>query len=159
MPVRGQKLNQSTRATVPANHHRVPVRAVLTLWLPAILTVLAILPGCSDQDQDLRLQDLNPGEKLYVTRMVILERAKAVAMVDPATGNSLLDSLALAWGDSSLVQARSAAAKDPARSQQANQILLNILNAEQDSLLLAPRPDRLAAPMPETDQRPANPDY
>ena len=158
MPVCGQNLNGATRSGVPPDRPRRTSRATAGSWLWPVLTALLILVGCSEQDQTLQLQDLDPGEKLYVTRMVTLERAKAVALVDSTCGNSLLDSLALAWGDSSLTQARTAATKDPTRSQLVNQLLLDILSAEQDSLTLAPWPDRLDTPLPEfryrTDHQP-----
>ena len=66
----------------------------------AVLLLLAAV-GCEQGDEP-GLADLTPGERLYVERMVVLERAKAVGLADRGQGNALLDSLAAAWGDSSL---------------------------------------------------------
>ena len=44
--------------------------------------------------------DLDPAERQVVERYVILERARAVTLADPARGTAILDSLATAWGDS-----------------------------------------------------------
>ena len=52
-----------------------PTRRSLRL---AVLVLLA-LGGCKDGDEALRLADLTPAEELYVTRFVVLERARAVA--------------------------------------------------------------------------------
>ncbi len=79
--------------------------------------------------------------------MVVLERAKAVALVDRPRGDALLDSLAAAWGDSSLERTLAGLPRDPdrapspwARSWPAS------CEAEQDSLVPGPAPDRLARP-------------
>ncbi|MBK6900310.1 MAG: hypothetical protein IPH09_14025 [bacterium] len=118
-------------------------RAVAALWLLAVA-------GCGPEGgRPLQLSDLTPPERLYVTRFVTLERARAVALVEPGRGGALLDSLAIAWGDSSLAAARSALPADPRRQALLHGLLGRILRAEQDSLLDAPRPDRLDAPLPD----------
>lgn len=117
--------------------------------LPAVLlaVLLASAGGCSREPKALGLQDLLPGERRYVERVVVLERAKAVALVDPAVGGALLDSLAAAWGDSSLQDTLAGAPTRPLRAVAVGDLLCRILAAEEDSLVLAPRPDRLASPL------------
>ena len=121
----------------------------------AALLLLAVA-GCGPEGgRPLRLSDLKPAEREYVTRFVVLERARAVALVDRGTGEALLDSLAAAWGDSSLAGARAALPADPRRQALLHGLLGRILRAEQDSLLDAPRPGRLDSPLPDP---PANAD-
>lgn len=118
-------------------------RTAAALWLLAVA-------GCAPEGgRPLRLSDLTPPERLYVTRFVTLERARAVALVDPGRGEALLDSLAVSWGDSSLAAARAALPADPRRQALLHGLLGRILRAEQDSLLDAPRPGRLGAPLPD----------
>ena len=112
----------------------------------AVLLLLAAV-GCEQGDEP-GLADLTPGERLYVERMVVLERAKAVGLADRGQGNALLDSLAAAWGDSSLERTIAGLPDDPQRAAAVGRLLSGILLAEQDSLVNAPRPDRLAAPLP-----------
>ena len=140
--------NAHGQPPVPARPARRFRRSVAGRLVWHLLVALPLAAGCNDQEARLQVQDLGPGERYYVTRMVTLERAKAVALADSAAGRALLDSLARAWGDSSLDLARRAASRDPARSQAVNQLLLDLLEAERDSFLLAPRPDRLSAPLP-----------
>ncbi|MCP4574279.1 MAG: hypothetical protein GY838_18105 [bacterium] len=121
----------------------------LTRVLVACLAV-AVLTAC-DSAQDLHLDDLAPGEFTYVSRIVVLERAKAVALDDRPTGEALLDSLAAAWGDSSLAETAAGVPDDPARAAAVGRLLERILTAELDSLVLAPRPDRLGAPLPDPE--------
>jgi hypothetical protein len=128
----------------PLPFRAVPVRAVLVL----VLTFLAA--GCGPGDE-LRLGDLDEGERRYVDRVVVLERAKAVALVDRPRGAALLDSLAAAWGDSSLAETEAGVPRDPARAAALGRLLQRILVAELDSLVHAPRPDRLAAPLPDPE--------
>lgn len=119
------------------------------LTLPA-LALLAQLAGCSaEEPADLTLADLTDGERLYVTRLVVLERAKAVALVDRPTGDALLDSLAQAWGDSARSETEAGVPGDPLRAAQVATLLTRVLEAELDSLLAEPVPRRLAAPLPE----------
>lgn len=115
--------------------------------------VLPVLAGCGDDPAGLGLDDLTPGERRYVERMVVLERAKAVGLVDRPRGDALGDSLAAAWGDSALERTLAGLPDDPRRAAAVGRLLVGILLAEQDSLVFAPRPDRLAAPLP----RPAAP--
>lgn len=110
--------------------------------------VLATLAGCEKGASRLDLDDLGPGERRFVERMVVLERAKAVGLVDRPRGDALCDSLAVAWGDSALERTIAGLPGDPRRAAAVGRLLAGILLAEQDSLLLAPRPDRLAAPLP-----------
>jgi hypothetical protein len=69
--------------------------------------------------------------------------------VDRPLGDTLLDSLATAWGDSALGETAALVPTDPVRAGQVANFLHRVLEAELDSLLLAPRPDRLAAPLPD----------
>jgi len=110
--------------------------------------VAAGVAGCGT-GEEIRLGDLEPGERMYVTRVVVLERAKAVALVDRSLGEALLDSLAATWGDDSLAETEAVVPEDPARAAAVGRLLRRILEAELDSLVLAPRPDRLAAPLPD----------
>lgn len=115
------------------------------LLLPLIVATVA---GCADEKKsELRLGDLTPAENRYITRIVILERAKAVALVEREAGTALLDSLAAAWGDSCLRETLAGTPSDPRRSVQVHTLLTRILTAERDSLVEAPRPDRLAVPL------------
>jgi hypothetical protein len=119
--------------------------ALASLLLPALF----LLPGCSEEDHPaLQLKDLTDGELLFVSRIVILERAKAVALIDRPTGEALLDSLAAAWGDSAFSETSRGVPSSPKRVGQVGDLLIRILDAELDSLISAPRPDRLAAPLP-----------
>jgi len=113
-----------------------------------ILAAAAGLAGCGDADRPLTVADLTPGEALYVQRVVVLERAKAVALVDRAAGDALLDSLAAAWGDTALDATAAGIPREPERAALVADLLGRLLVAEQDSLTLAPRPDRLGAPLP-----------
>lgn len=115
-----------------------------------VLTVAIIMSaGCDTQEKPLTLADLNGGEFVYVERMVQLERAKAVALVDRPTGDALLDSLAAAWGDSSLQQTLDGVPSDPLRAEAVAELLRRVLVAEQDSLKANSGRDRLALPLPD----------
>ncbi len=127
-----------------------PTRRSLRL---AVLVLLA-LGGCKDGDEALRLADLTPAEERYVTRFVVLERARAVAMVDREAGDALLDSLAASWGDSALVETLGALPDDPARQAKLHTLLGAILEAEADSLLAAPEPRRLGEPLADPPPAP-----
>ncbi len=121
----------------------------------AVLWLLAGV-GCGpDGGRPLQLSDLSRPEHEYLTRFVTLERARSVALIDRGRGEALLDSLAGAWGDSSLVRTQAALPADPRRQALLHGLLGRILRAEQDSLLDAPRPRRLDAPLPDP---PANAD-
>lgn len=120
------------------------------LLLTATLALLWIAAtGCNEKPGPLQLADLTPAESRYVTRLVVLERAKAVALVDRTAGSALLDSLAAAWGDSALERTVEGLSTDPHRSNGVHELLVRILNAERDSLVEAPRTDRLSAPLPD----------
>lgn len=116
-----------------------------------VLTCLVpLLAGCEPEEPPaIQLNDLGPNEYTYIYRLVTLERAKAVALVDRKTGVVLLDSLATAWGDSALADTRTLVPVEPMRAGQVNSLLLRILEAEADSLVHAPRPDRLQSPLPD----------
>jgi len=125
--------------------------------LNAILCPVLLMSGggCrNDNTRPLRLDDLSPEEHRFVTRFVVLERARAVALVDRETGDALLDSLAAAWGDSALAQARADQPDDTKRQAALQTLVASILDAEEDSLVLAPEARRLGAPLldpPETE--------
>ncbi|PID81692.1 hypothetical protein CSB20_01795 [bacterium DOLZORAL124_64_63] len=127
----------------------MPLLIVPLLLLPLLL----LLGGCEAQETPLQWQDLSPAEQTYVRRLVILERAKAVALHDRESGAAVLDSLAIAWGDSAAAEARALAPTDPTRSRLLSAYLLRVLEAEKDSLMTAPTARCLAAPIP----RPTNP--
>ncbi len=112
------------------------------------LILLLAAAGCGPGDRDLSYDELTGAEALYVRRMVVLERAKAVGLADRARGAALLDSLAAAWSDSALERTIAGLPDDPYRAAAVGRLLSGILLAEQDSLVLAPRADRLAAPLP-----------
>ena len=138
-PVRGRPSLAATQRCLM----RGLVLGLLT-WL-----VCGLIAGCEEDTTPLQLADLTADEHLYLERVVQLERAKAVALVDRETGLALLDSLAADWGDSSLAETKTLVPSEPKRSAAVADLLLRILAAENDSLLHAPRPDRLAAPLPD----------
>lgn len=111
------------------------------------LVLLLIAAGCRDEVRPLRLDDLDAAERLYVERFVVLERARVLALVDAETGAAALDSLAAAWGDSALAEARAALPDDSVRLAALHTLLAEILGAEEDSLTLAPVLRRLSAPV------------
>jgi hypothetical protein len=118
--------------------------------------LVPVLGGCEAREPVLDLNDLTPAERRYIDRFVILERARAVALAAPERGEALLDSLAAAWGDSAAAAARTDLPTDPLRAAALQDLLRRILEAEADSLILAPRADRLTAPLP-TPAAPAAP--
>jgi hypothetical protein len=116
------------------------------------LILLAFMPlatGCQEQPESLQLADLTPGESLIVERMVILERAKDVALIDRDTGEALLDSLSGAWGDSSLAKTQAGAPVEPGRAEAFGVLLRRVMAAEQESLLTTPGSARLHSPLPD----------
>jgi hypothetical protein len=135
---------------MPARSRSLP-RIVLTT---ALLAGVAGLAGCEQRDPPLTMADLAPDELRYVERVVVLERAKAFALTDRAAGDALLDSLAAAWGDSALAETAAGIPAEPSRAAAVARLLAGILDAEQDSLIHAPRADRLAAPLPAPAQPP-----
>ncbi len=130
-----------TKKTIPSLVLNVIVWSVMLLSIS----------GCRDDvSRPLRLDDLTPAEHRFVTRFVVLERARAVALVDRETGDALLDSLAAAWGDSALAEAQAAQPDDAKRQAALQTLLAVILDAEEDSLVLAPDARRLGAPLTDT---------
>ena len=119
-----------------------------------ILMVTALFVGCNQNQSPLEIDDLNAGERVFLERYVVLERARAVVLADPVRGVALLDSLAAAWGDSAAVEAEAALPVDPERAALLQNLITRVLTAESDSLIHAPRPDRLDDPLPQ----PAPPD-
>ena len=117
--------------------------------LALLASAVILSAACEKKEEPLALADLTGGEFVFVERMILLERAKSVALVDRTAGDALLDSLAAAWGDSAVAEAKTRVPRDPVRSQAVNDLFLRILTAEADSLLLAPRPSRLADPLPD----------
>lgn len=116
------------------------------LALAALIPTL-LLGACQQTEKALQLADLTPEEHTYIERIVVLERAKAVALTDRDLGNTLLDSLSVAWGDSIEARTAALAPKKPLRCQAVHDLLKRIIVAEKDSLLLAPSPERLAQPL------------
>jgi hypothetical protein len=106
------------------------------------------LAGCERSDRPVDFADLNAAEARYVQRVVVLERAKAFALTDRAAGDALLDSLAGAWGDSALDATARGIPREPQRAAAVAHLIERILDAERDSLVYAPRADRLTAPLP-----------
>lgn len=144
----------------PQNHHRPEPENNMTMnsttrllssrfCLTCLSAAIIMSAGCDKQEKPLTLADLNGGEFVYVERMVQLERAKALTLVDRTTGEALLDSLATAWGDSSLQQTLVGVPSDPLRAEAVASLLRRILVAEQDSLKTNPGHNRLALPLPD----------
>jgi len=128
------------------------LRSSSWLWLTAL--ALAVVAGCTGDDERLSLADLSAAEQRYVTRFVVLERARAVALADPERGAALLDSLAAAWGDSAGAHALDGLSEDPRRAAALHDLLARILTADLDSLVHAPVERRLTAPVPDPDATP-----
>ena len=117
--------------------------------LVPLLLLLVSAIGCDSEAEQLRLNDLTPNELDFVTRFLILERSRAVALVDPDRGEALLDSLAADWGDTSQVVISAKLPVDPLRAAAVYELLGRILVAEKDSLLQAPLPRRISDPLPD----------
>lgn len=115
----------------------------------AILLAVGLLAACQSADQPLELADLAPAERVVVERFIVLERARAVTLADPATGAALLDSLAAAWGDSAAAEAEAVLSTDAVAAQRLYDLVERLLEAEADSLVFAPLPRRLDDPLPE----------
>jgi len=126
-------------------------RRLLFLFL---LPVLSPVAGCEKNDAPLALSDLSGDEFVYVERMIILERAKTAALLDRETGDALLDSLAVAWGDSSFPLTLLGAPRDPLRAEAVGILLRRILTAEQESLLTSNGLERMNQPLPEPEPEP-----
>lgn len=137
-----------TKRPTTRHAHGTPLAHGLAQVCLAAALLLAAT-GCENETTKLALTDLSGDEFRYVERMVVLERAKAVALIDRPAGDALLDSLAVAWGDSSLVETGAGAPADPVRSEAVATLLREVLAAERDSLMAAPRADRLQQPLME----------
>jgi hypothetical protein len=124
-------------------------------FLPLLLAGLALASGCEKADAPLAMADLSGAEYVFVERMVLLERAKAAALLDRPNGDVLLDSLAVAWGDSSLELTAAGAPKDPIRSEAVGALLRRVIQAEQESLMTTSGFDRWNLPLPEPASDPA----
>ncbi len=109
---------------------------------------LTLVAGCQGEPDHLDVADLDEAERQVVERYIILERARAVTLADPPRGVAILDSLAAAWGDSAANMAEAALPTRPNRATLIHDLLRRLLEAEQDSLVHAPDPRRLTAPMP-----------
>ncbi len=135
-------------------------RQNISLTLAAALALL-LLAGCRDRDPTLRLSDITPGERLYIERIIALERAKSMRLIYPRIGDALFDSLASAWGDSVKPETLAGLSQDPTRAVALGELLLRVVSAEQDSLSWAPGSSRLHLPLPDPDRpgrlRPADP--
>jgi len=128
------------------------------LYWPLLLACLLLAAGCEKNDPPLTLDDLSGGEFVFVERMVILERAKTVALMDRPAGDALLDSLAADWGDSSLSLTLAGAPDDPLRAEAVASLLRRVLAAEQDSLRISSGWERLTRPLPVPAPEPPEPD-
>jgi hypothetical protein len=134
---------------------RFPSRRLFSLLLLSVLIpVLTPSAGCDKSDAPLALSDLSGEEFIFVERMIILERAKTAALLDRETGDAILDSLFVAWGDSSFPLTQVGAPRDPVRSEAVNTLLRRVLGAEQESLLTSTGLDRLNQPLPEPKPEP-----
>jgi hypothetical protein len=115
----------------------------------AALLAVGLVAGCVRDPGPLDVGALRPAERRYVERYVTLERARAVALADPARGVAILDSLAAAWGDTAERMAAVDLPADPRRAARVQELVGRLLAAETDSLLHAPLPRRLRAPLPQ----------
>jgi hypothetical protein len=115
----------------------------------AILLAVGLLTACQGEDRSLGLEDLAPAERTFVERYIVLERARAVTLAEPALGAALLDSLAAAWGDSAADNARATLSSDAERARRLYDLVERLLEAEADSLVFAPAPRRLDDPLPD----------
>ena len=119
-----------------------------SLTLISLIPVL-LLGACEQSEKTLQLPDLTQEEHTYIERLVVLERAKAIALNDREKGSAVLDSLSQAWGDSVESETAAIAPAEPIRSRAVHDLLKRIIAAEHDSLLLAPTIERLSVPLPD----------
>lgn len=117
------------------------------LTVGLLLLELAVV-ACARRERPLRPRDLTADETRYVDRVLVLERVRARLLVDAASGVSLGDSLAAAWGDSALPQTLDLSPADPERAARVHDLLLRLFSAEQDSLLAHEGRRPLDAPWP-----------
>jgi hypothetical protein len=121
----------------------------ITLTALLALVLATSLAGCEERQKSLQLSDLTQGERLYIEQFMVLERVRAIALVDADLGATLADSLAVAWGDSSMQKVQHGVPDEPARAAAVHDLLLRILEAERDSLVQVPAPRRLTAALPD----------
>lgn len=117
--------------------------------LVCVLVLAALAAGCEQETPDLRLVDLTEAEHRYLTRLVVLERAKTAALVERDRGEAVLDSLATAWGDSVQQETLSGMPTDATRVRAIGLLFGRIMRAEHDSLLAHGGFARLHAPLPD----------
>jgi hypothetical protein len=117
--------------------------------LALLASVVIFSAACEKKVEPLTLADLTGGEFVYVERMIVLERAKFVALVDRTAGDALLDSLAAAWGDSSLQETLAGGPSAPLRAAEVAALLRRMIAVEQESLRTSSGLDRLALPLPD----------
>lgn len=137
--------------------HRISRPARTGLLGAVLCSLLWSVGGCRETTRPLTLSRLSPTERLYVERVVAAERAKAVALVSRDVGEALLDSLAAAWGDSAVSETVRGLSGSPSRAIAFNDFLLQVVRAEQDSLLQLPGRNRLQLPLPPPATAPATP--
>lgn len=137
---------------------RTPVRvrrALAGAALPVVLAAALVVAGCEEKAPTVELADLTETEHTYLTRLVVLERAKTAALVDRDRGEALLDSLAAAWGDSVVPRTLAGMPRDPTRVRAVGLLFARVMRAEHDSLLAVGGFARLHAPLPDPPPPPA----
>ena len=113
---------------------------------------LLLVASCCQQELTLHVSDLTADERFYFEHVVAVERAKSCALIHPDSGAALLDSLAVAWGDSIQSEILAGLSGDPRRSVALGELLLRVVAAEQDSLLWDPGFNRLHLPLPDLNR-------
>ncbi|MFT5232812.1 MAG: hypothetical protein ACI9UK_002196 [Candidatus Krumholzibacteriia bacterium] len=108
--------------------------------------------GCSPDESELELTDLTAGEHQFIDKTITVERALAVTYINREIGNSLLDSLSAAWGDSAVTEITSKLPSNPKRAIKVDELLLRLLIAEQDSFAMNPGANRLHLPLPDLNR-------
>jgi hypothetical protein len=134
-------------SSIDAIHSGAPVRHHVSAAVLS-LAVLILSFGCSREPGELKIEQLNAKERQFVERFIVLERARAIVLSDPLRGTAVLDSLASAWGDTSVDLAVQALPSTPQRTARLYELIARLLEAEADSLIHIPSPRRLAAPLP-----------
>jgi len=122
---------------------------VLVVCLLGSLVFGLGVTGCEKKQSPLVLEDLDEGETELLTRLIILERAKSLALVDRPAGQALLDSLAVAWGDSIGEETVAGAPSNATRAHEVGQLYSRVFSAEHDSLLAHDGRRELTAPLPD----------
>ena len=117
--------------------------------LVCVLVLAAFAAGCEKKAPDLSQADLTEAEHRYLTRLVVLERAKTATLVERDRGEALLDSLAAAWGDSVQLETLADMPTDATRVRAIGLLFGRIMRAEHDSLLAVGGFARLHAPLPD----------